>query len=294
MSANPDENTRGIVFMILAMGAIALADTLVKVSASYVSPAQNLFFIMGGALVLFAIMAVVKGDKLVDRRAFAPALLMRYLAELGGLVGMVLALAYVPLSTVGAITQASPILVAVGAVVFLGEKASWRRWGAIAIGFLGVLLIIQPGPEGFDYSVFWAILAMVSLSIRDLVTRLVPPDMTSTSLATYTMVAAVPFAIAWVLYNGESLFPTQADWKVVFSMIGLGAVGYVLLITSIRLGELSVVMPFRYSRIIFLLLLGIAVFGERPNATMLIGTALIIFAGIYMMWRERQVNKSPG
>ena len=137
--------------MILAMGAIALADTLVKVSALYVSPAQNLFFIMGGAMVVFATMAIVKGERLVDRRAFAPVLLLRYLAEVAGLGGMVLALAYVPLSTVGAITQASPIFVALGAVVFLGEKVSWRRWTSIVAGFLGVLLIIQPGAEEFDF-----------------------------------------------------------------------------------------------------------------------------------------------
>lgn len=278
--------------MILAMGAIALADTLVKVSALYVSPAQNLFFIMGGAMVVFATMAIVKGERLVDRRAFAPVLLLRYLAEVAGLGGMVLALAYVPLSTVGAITQASPIFVALGAVVFLGEKVSWRRWTSIVAGFLGVLLIIQPGAEEFDFSVFWAVLAMVSLSVRDLATRLAPPDMAATSLATYTMTAALPFAIAWVLFNGESLFPAQTNWAVVISMIGLGALGYLLLIASIRSGEISVVMPFRYSRIIFLLILGIVIFNERPNLLMLCGTAMIIVSGIYMVLRERRASKA--
>lgn len=278
--------------MILAMGAIALADTLVKVSSSYVSPAQNLFFIMGGALVMFASMAIVRGEKLIDRRAFAPVLLLRYFAEVAGLVGMVLALAYVPLSTVGATTQASPILVALGAIVFLGETVSWRRWTSIILGFFGVLLIVQPGAENFDFSVFWAVLAMVSLSVRDLATRLAPPDMASISLATYTMAAAVPFAIAWVLYNGESLLPTQTNWVVVLSMIGLGGIGYMFLIASIRSGELSVVMPFRYLRIIFLLLLGIVLFNERPNTMMLCGTAIIILSGTYIVLRERRANKA--
>jgi len=219
---------------------------------------------------------------------------VRYLAEIIGMVGMVQALANAPLSTVGAITQATPILVAVGAVLFLGEKVSWRRWSSIAIGFFGVLLVVQPGAEPLDYTIFWAVLAMVALSVRDLVTRLTPPDMASASLATYTMVAAVPFAAGWVLYNGDSFFPAQANWIVVIFMIGLGSLGYILLISSLRAAALSVVMPFRYSRIIFLLLLGILVFDESPSVSMLCGATLIIVSGIYMMWREQRLKKSIG
>ena len=153
---------------------------------------------------------------------------------------------------------------------------------------------MQPGAEKMDVAVFWAVLAMVAFSVRDLVTRLTPPEIASASLATYTMVAAVPFATGWVLYNGESLLPAQANWVVVAFMVGLGSLGYLLLIASLRVGELSVVMPFRYSRIIFLLLLGALVFDERPNASMLIGATLIIVSGVYMMWRERRLKQGLG
>ncbi len=278
--------------MLLAMGAFALADTLVKLGSAVMSPAQILLLMLGGGLVLFALMAAVQRESLIDRRAFMPILLLRYLAEIFGMAGLVLALAYVPLSTFGAVTQATPILVAVGAVLILDEKISWRRWTSIAVGFIGVLIIVQPGTEGFDLSILWAVLAMVALSVRDLTTRMIPPDIASISLAIYTMLATIPFALCWVLISGDSLIPDQTNWWLVVPMVSLGAVGYLLLIASMRMADVSVVTPFRYSRIIYLLVLGVIVFGERPSALTLFGAALVIGSGVYMMIREQRVQRS--
>lgn len=289
---NKPTNVRGILFMIASMAAFSLADTLVKVSTTVISPPQVMFFLISGGLMIFMSMAVLQKDRLLDRRAFSPILWLRYLAEIGGMVGMVMALANVPISSVGAITQASPMLAAVGAVVFLRENVGWRRWSSIVIGFIGVLLIVQPGAIAFDSAVLWAVLALVALSIRDLTTRLVPADMPSTSLATYTMAAALPFTIGWVIFNGQSLIPAQINWLVTIPMVILGSVGYMLLIASIRMAEVSVVMPYRYTRIIFLLGLGVLVFGERPNLLMLTGAVLIIFSGTYMLWREHRVKQT--
>ncbi len=289
---NKDTNLRGILFMIASMSLFAVADTLVKLSTSLISPAQVMFYLMSGGFVLFSLMALLQKDKLNDPRVFSPILLLRYFAEIAGMVGMVMALANVPISTVGAITQATPLLATVGAVIFLNEYVGWRRWCAIIVGFLGVLLIVQPGAIEFDVAVLWAILALVALSIRDLTTRLIPADIPSASLATYTMAVAAPFTIIWVIYNGESLFPTQTNWFMTIPMVVLGAIGYMFLIASIRLGEVSVVMPFRYSRIIFLLILGVIVFNEKPSILMLVGAFLIISSGTYMMWREQLVKRS--
>jgi len=126
-----------------------------------------MFLLLGGALILFTLMALAQGDKLIDRRVFAPVLLLRYLAEIAGMIGMITALALIPISTVGAVTQATPILAALGlgAVFFLGEKIGWRRWACIGTGFIGVLMIVQPGASGFNTSVLWAVLALVGLSV---------------------------------------------------------------------------------------------------------------------------------
>ena len=108
------------------------------------------------------------------------------------------------------------------------------------------------------------------------------------------MIAAFPFTTAWVFFSGEKLFPPGIDWLVVSGMIILGSFGYLLLITSLRLGELSAIMPFRYSRIVFLLILGVLVFGERPTASMLVGATLILISGVYIMWREKVVKSGLG
>lgn len=284
-------NAKGIVLMLFSMIAFALGDTFVKMSGSFLSPAQIMFFLISGGLILFALIAVAKGENLKEPRAFAPVLLLRYCTEMIGLLGMIMALTNVPLSIVGAVTQASPILVAVGAVIFLRETVSWRRWSSIAIGFCGVVLVIQPWGESLDYAVLWAVLALVGFSVRDLVTRLTPPDIASASLATFTMVAALPFTATWVLFTGEKFFPAEINWIIVGCMVILGSVGYLLLITSLRLGELSAIMPFRYSRIVFLLIFGVLFFGESPSLSMLLGSALVIVSGIYLMWREHVVKQ---
>ena len=290
MLVGPKKNSKGIILMLISMASFAVGDTFVKISRAFLSPAQIMFFLIAGGLIIFAIIAKFKGENLLDRRAFSSVLLIRYCAEMVGLVAMIIGLTKIPLSVVGTVTQASPILVAAGAVIFFKEVISWRRWSSIFIGFVGVVLVIQPGGQNLNYAVIWAVVALISFSIRDLVTRLTPPDIPSSSIATFTMIAAFPFTTAWVFLSGEKFFPPEMDWAVVSSMIILGSFGYLLLITSLRLGELSAIMPFRYSRIVFLLILGFLVFGERPTASMLIGATLILISGVYIMWREKVVK----
>lgn len=293
MDQTIESNLRGIVLMVLSMAAFAMADTLIKLVSGSVAPAQIMFLMMAGGSFMFCLIAKLQGARLMDRRIFAPVFLVRYLAEVVAMVGMVMALTLVPLSTVGAIIQATPLLVALGAVVFLGEKVSWRRWSTIVLGFAGVLLIVQPGADGFDALSLWAVLSMIGLSVRDLTTRMTPPDMASASLAAYSAIAALPFAMAWIVMDGDTFLPPEADWVFLISIILLGSLGYLLLTASIRSTSLSIVAPFRYARLLFMVILGMAVFGERPGVSMLAGTALIVFSGLYMMWRERLVKQQP-
>ena len=275
--------------MLISMAAFAVGDTFVKISGSFLSPSQIMFFLISGGLIIFTLIALSKGEKLRDRRAFSPILLIRYSAEMLGLVAMIMGLTKIPLSVVGTVTQASPILVAAGAVIFFKEVVSWRRWSSIIIGFFGVVLVIQPTGQSLDFAVIWPVAALVAFSVRDLVTRLTPSDIPSASIATFTMIAAFPFTVAWVFFTGQKFFPPGIEWAVVAGMIILGSIGYLLLITSLRIGDLSAIMPFRYSRIVFLLILGVLVFGERPTLSMLSGSALILISGLYIMWRERIV-----
>jgi drug/metabolite transporter (DMT)-like permease len=291
MLASQKKKSKGILLMLISMAAFAVGDTFVKISGSFLSPSQIMFFLISGGLIIFTLIALSKGERLRDRRAFSPILLIRYSAEMLGLVAMIMGLTKIPLSVVGTVTQASPILVAAGAVIFFKEAVSWRRWSSIIIGFFGVVLVIQPTGQSLDFAVIWPVVALVAFSVRDLVTRLTPSDIPSASIATFTMIAAFPFTVAWVFFSGQKFFPPGIDWAVVAGMIILGSIGYLLLITSLRIGDLSAIMPFRYSRIVFLLILGVLVFGERPTLSMLAGSALILISGLYIMWRERIVTK---
>ena len=283
------ENAKGIVFMLLAMAAFAGGDVLIKMTGVFLSPGQTMFILVGSGLVIFSIIARLNGENLKDARAFKPILLVRYASEMVGLMAMVVSLNKVSLPIVGAVSQAAPILVAGGAVIFLKEVVSWRRWTSIAIGFIGVLCVIQPGDEGFDFAVIWPVLALIAFSIRDLVTRLTPQDISSASIATFTMASALPFTMAWVLFNDEFFIPPEFNLMLVACMVIFGSGGYLFLVSSLRVGELSSIMPFRYSRIVFLLVLGTVLFDERPTFPMLFGSFLIITSGIYIIWRQKMV-----
>lgn len=276
--------------MIAAMAAFAIADALVKQSSAVLAPPQIILLLMAGALVIFVLLAMVQGDQLFDRRAFAPVMWLRYSAEIIGMIGMVNALATVDLSIIGAVSQGTPIFVTLLAVIFLGETISWRRWTSIIIGFVGVLIIVRPGSDSFELSMLWTLLAMVGLGVRDLTTALTPRGMASTALAAYTMIAAIPFAVAWALSAGLPLVADNINYWVVVPMIVIGAVGYLLITASMRIAPISVVMPFRYSRVLFLLCLGVVFFGEQPDAWTLIGATIVVGSGLYIWWREQQLK----
>lgn len=276
--------------MMLSMATFAIADVFIKLSATSISSAHTMLLLMGGSLIIFVVLAKMERQPLFNRSAFTPIMLTRYVAETTAAFGMVQALRLVPLSTVGAILQATPLMVATGAVILLGEQVSWRRWTAIIAGFLGVLMIVQPGATSFDINILWALLAMLGLSARDLTTRVTPVAMASSTLAAYTMAASVPFAIGWVLLSESSLLPVDPNWWWVAAMIGFATIGYLLIINSVRIAPVSVVSPYRYSRLLFLLLLGVVIFDEKPDSLMLCGAFVIIAAGLYTIWRERRVE----
>jgi len=169
---------------------------------------------------------------------------------------------------------------------------SWRRWTSIIVGFIGVLMIIQPGAAEFEPAVLLAFIAAIALSVRDLTTRVTPSDMSSASLACYTVMATIPVPMIWMMVNDESFIPPSAHLLTLIAMVMLGAFGYLLIIASVRAAEVSIVSPYRYSRLIFLMGFGVFLFDEKPEFWVLLGAALIVASGIYMMWRERVVKRS--
>jgi drug/metabolite transporter (DMT)-like permease len=281
------DNLRGIVLMIAAMAGFAVEDMFIKFAAADL-PAGFILAAIGivGGL-FFAALARMQGQRSLTRGALHPAVMGRNAGEVLGTFGFVTALTLAPLSTVSAVSQAMPLFVTMGAALFLGEAVGWRRWTAICVGFAGVILIVRPGMEGFDPNVLWAVLAVVGLGGRDLFTRRIPTEITTTQLSVWGFWAVGLLGLAMLWQSGGSHWPTPAQAGYILGALTVGIGAYWALTKANRLGEMSVITPFRYSRLIFALAIGILVFGERPDALTLLGGTLIIASGLYTFARER-------
>lgn len=289
------DNLRGAALMVLAMLAFAIEDMLIKFMAAALPVGQIIGMIGLGSAVLVGALLVAQGQPLFSRSMLTPAIAIRSLGELVGTLGFVTAIALIPLSTASAILQATPLFVTLGAALFLKETVGWRRWMAILVGFAGVLLIIRPGMEGFNWLSLFALQGVVGLGLRDLATRRVPRETSTLQLSFLAFLVLIPAAAILTAINGTALVAlSPANWTYLALSLVIGIVAYYGIVAAMRIGEVSFVTPFRYSRILFALIIGTLVFTERPDTLTLLGATTVVASGLYTLWRERNVgaNKS--
>lgn len=279
--------------MVLAMLAFAIEDAVIKFLAGAIPIGQIVGFLGIGGSLVFAVLARAQGQALWDRVFLSPAIMIRNISEVVGMIGFVTALSLIPLSTASAILQAAPLLVTLGAALFLGEDVGWRRWAAIFVGFFGVMLIIKPGTAAFDWKLLFAVMGVLGLAGRDIATRRVPVHVSSVQLSFLAFLVALPAAVLLLRVNGDTMvMPTGPQLGLLVASVGIGSVAYYMITTAMRVGEISFVTPFRYSRMVFALILGMLLFNEQPDALTLLGAAIIIASGLYTLWRE-QIRKTP-
>ena len=287
------DNLRGAALMILAMFGFAVEDMMVKVISVDMPTGQIIFLLGGGGAIVFGILCRLQGQPLFERKMLSRPILLRSLAELIGTLGYVTAITLTPISTASAILQATPLLVTLGAAVLFGEMVGWRRWSAIFVGFFGVLLIIRPGTEGFDQLSLITLVGVLGLAGRDLATRGVPKETSSMQLSFLAFLTLVPASM--ILSWGAKttwIAPTQTIWLLVIGATIITALAYYAIVAAMRVGEISFVTPFRYTRLVFALIFGIVIFGERPDVLTLTGSAIIVLSGIYTVWRERRIKQA--
>ena len=288
------ENLRGAMLMVLAMAGFALEDMCIKFLSGSLPAGQILMILGAGGAAVFGAVCVVQGRRLFPRAMLRAPLLLRNASEAIGTIAFVTAITLIDLSVASAILQATPLVVTLGAALFLGEDVGWRRWSAILVGFAGVLVIIRPGFEGFVPASLFAILGMLCLALRDLATRRVTADISSVQVSFQAFLMVIPAGAVLLQYAGGDLAPVDIESAVVLlAAVGIGLVAYLLIVTAMRIGEVSFVTPFRYSRMIFALAIGMAVFGERPDAATWAGMGIIMGSGLYTLWRERRVRQRP-
>ena len=279
--------------MVGSMAAFAIEDLFLKRAAMALPPGQVIAFTgLGGAMV-FWIIAALRGQPILTRRALQGAPLIRALSEAGATVFYVTALALIPLSINSALLQASPLVVTLGAAIFLKEPVGWRRWSAILVGFAGVLIVLKPWDDAFEAAGILTVISVLILAARDLATRAMPADIGTFQLTTWAYLALVPAGLLLMTVAGDSMQPiSAAHWSDLGLALVSGLFGYYAVTAAMRLGEVAVVAPFRYTRLVFALILAVTVLGELLDTLTILGTSLIIGSGLYTFARERMRAKA--
>lgn len=286
------ENSRGIAAMMLAMAGFILNDTLVKLVSDHL-PLGQIIFVRGliATLQLMAIcyMAGVFSQlgKLRHR-----AVVWRTMGEMAATIFYLSALFQLPIANVTAILQVAPLMVTAAAAVVFRETVGWRRWAAVLVGFAGVMIIVRPGLDGFNAWSFVALAGVAFVAVRDLSTRQLPKATPTLLVALLTTVCITTLGGGLVAVGGWQPMTVNDLTYLLFASIFI-VVGYIFIIAAMRTGEIVVVAPFRYSIVVWAIVIGYLVWGDLPDAMTLLGTAIVVLTGFYAFLREQKLKARP-
>jgi drug/metabolite transporter (DMT)-like permease len=280
-------NGRAIAAILLGMFAFISNDVMVKLLAEQLPLPTVIVF--RGTLACFALVLLTWGFgqmRLPPRHAHQ-TIGLRCVGEIGMTVFYLTALTLMPLANATAILQAIPLIMVGCAAFLLGEKVGWRRWMAVLIGFAGMLLVIQPGPDGYDRTALVAVCALVFMTLRDLSTRFIPLEVPSLMVTLISMIAVTLAGLVWAGISGEFVMPNGKQLIMLAGAALFLSIGFWGITVGMRLGELATVAPFRYSIILWAILLGYLIWGDVPDTLRLLGITMIVGSGLFVMYRER-------
>ncbi len=275
--------------MVLAMGSFVTNDTLIKL-VGHSLPVGEIIMVRGVIAMLLIGYICYRQGMIADLPHIGNRMVMlRACLDLASTIAFVTALMHMQIANLTAVMQAVPLAVALLSMVFLRERVGWRRMSAIVLGFIGVLMIVKPSVTSFNIYESLALLIVFAVAVRDLLTKRIPKRIP-------TFVIALANA-SFVTAGGAILCSIQGftmpDARQ-FALLALAAVflasGYLFMVATLRLGELSGTAPFRYSIMVFAIVSGIAVFGELPDGIATIGMVLIVATGLYAAHREARLS----
>lgn len=277
--------------MVIAMACFILNDTCIKTIGTTL-PLGQIIAIRGVLSVLVVAMICAHQGVLGSVPSlFTPKVLARSLLDVAGTFLFLVSLMHMPIANLTAILQSVPLAVVLVSVIFLKEKVGVRRAAAIAAGFAGVLLIVRPTPSTFTIYEVLALGIVVVLAFRDLITKRIPDHIPVFIIALANASFVALGGLIYGLYQG---FQPVALWQfgLLAAAATLLATGYVFMVSTLRVGDLSGTAPFRYSNVLFAIVLGMVFFGEYPDAVSYAGMVLIIAAGLYAAHREAKLNRA--
>jgi drug/metabolite transporter (DMT)-like permease len=277
---------RGMAAMSLSIAAFTFNDALMKLAGLPAGETMAIRSLLAGPVL--ACIIVARGLVPQLRLLFGSAVVARTAGDVAATILYLVALFQIPLSTALTIAQVAPLAITAAAALFLGEHVGWRRWSAVATGFVGVLIVMRPGLSGFQAASLLTLLSVAGVAVRDLATRAMPPLLSGLVV---TFAAAVANGIAGL---GMGLVETwvvpspTAFAEIVGAATSL-SLGHIGVIVAMRNGDMSAIAPFRYVGIPLAIALGFVIWGDVPDLVTLAGTGLIILAGGYTLIRERRL-----
>jgi drug/metabolite transporter (DMT)-like permease len=281
-------NLIGSFWMIGAMACFAIEDVLFKAASASIPVGQLLMLFGAGGALVFWVAAMATKTRLISADVVSPAMRVRVFFEILGRLFFALALALTPLSATTVILQATPLVVVAGAALVFGETVGPRRWVAIFIGLLGVVIIIQPGGDSFTAASILALIGMFGFAGRDLASRAAPKTLGTAALGFYGFVSLFTAGALYAVYEDQPFVAiTAANAPYLIGLALIGAIAYGGLMKAMRTGEVSAVTPFRYVRLLFGIACGVVFFHETITPVMIIGSALIVVSGLVIVWRTK-------
>jgi drug/metabolite transporter (DMT)-like permease len=282
-------NIRGSLYMVVGMASFTMNDAITKAVSSEMNFGEVMLVRGMFATVMIAALAYHRGVLRSPRTSMMLPVALRVAAEVGGTIAFLTAIVNLPLANTAAIFKALPLAVTLGAALAFRESVGWRRWLAITAGFAGVLIIVRPGMEGFnEYSLF-ALGSVFFFAVRDLATRPIPAHIPSLFITLVTTVAVTAVGAIILFPLGGWTAPSVRAWGLLALAAILVLVGYQYVIMALRAGDMSAVAPFRYTALLWAMLLGYVFFGDRPDRYMLLGASFIVASGLYAFYRERKL-----
>jgi drug/metabolite transporter (DMT)-like permease len=273
--------------MAASMAAFSVNDATAKYLTTQMNFGQVMLLRGLFACILIGALTTHRGAMRPMRMLFIPAVTLRVVGEIGGSGLFLAAISYLPLGNVTAIIQSLPLAMTLGAVVLLREPVGWRRWMAIGAGFIGVLIIVRPGAEGFNQYSLLALVSVAFYSMRELVTKRIPAEIPTLFISFLTTIAVTTAGAILVFPLGGWHEPSLVSTALLALAAVMTLIGYQCAILALRVGEISAVAPFRYSQMLYAMLFGYLVFAEVPDHAMVIGATVIVLSGIYAFHRER-------
>jgi len=289
--ARSSGNLRGILSMLAAMFFFVTNDTLIKITSETL-PTPQIIVIRGAiAVVLVCLFAAATGVFRRWPRTGWRTIGLRSIGEVGSTLLYLTALFHMPIASIVSIMQTMPLVLTVFSAVILGEIVRWRRWAAVLFGFIGVLLVVQPGTASFDAYALIGLASLAFASLRDISSRYLPAEVPSLIVALVAMSATTLAGGVWSL-----AVPWQPVTPADLLSLGVAAAllsgAFYFITEAMRHGEVSVVTPFRYSIILGGIAAGYMVWDQLPDALGTAGIVLIVASGLYVFYRERQVHHS--